>query len=131
MFRPRRDIEKPDAARIPAVIPIVRAPDDPGVADETVHDEFDDPDRPEPAQQAIRGLPLKQALLGAEAVAGQISAGLGGHREIASLGLEILDVSVLAIKPTPETARALEAEAQLGRPLAKLELVATGVEILD
>lgn len=51
VFRPRRDIEKPDAARIPAVIPIVRAPDDPGVADETVHDEFDDPDRPEPAQQ--------------------------------------------------------------------------------
>ncbi|MBI5108322.1 MAG: SPFH domain-containing protein [Rhodocyclales bacterium] len=64
------------------------------------------------AQQAIRGLPLKQALLGAEAVARQISAGLGGHREIASLGLEILDVSVLAIKPTPETARALEAEAR-------------------
>ncbi len=50
VFRPRRDIEKPDAARIPAVIPIVRAPDDPGVADEVVHDEFDDPDRPEPAQ---------------------------------------------------------------------------------
>lgn len=50
VFRPRRDIEKPDAARIPAVIPIVRAPDDPGVPDEVVHDEYDDPDRPEPAQ---------------------------------------------------------------------------------
>ncbi|HEX7883361.1 MAG TPA: heme biosynthesis protein HemY, partial [Afipia sp.] len=50
VFRPRRDIEKADASRIPAVIPIVRAPDDPGVADEVVHEEFDDPVRPEPAQ---------------------------------------------------------------------------------
>lgn len=50
VFRPRRDIEKADGPRIPAVIPIVRAPDDPGVADEVVQDEFDDPVRPEPAQ---------------------------------------------------------------------------------
>lgn len=50
VFRPRRDIEKPDAARIPAVIPIVRAPDDPGVADEVRDEEFDDPVQPEPAQ---------------------------------------------------------------------------------
>ena len=51
VFRPRRDIEKPDAPRIPAVIPIVRAPDDPGVPDEVTHEEFDDPEHPEPAQQ--------------------------------------------------------------------------------
>ena len=50
VFRPRRDIEKPDAPRIPAVIPIVRAPDDPGVADEVRDEEFDDPVQPEPAQ---------------------------------------------------------------------------------
>jgi len=50
VFRPRRDIEKADSSRIPAVIPIVRAPDDPGVADEIVEEEFDDPVRPEPAQ---------------------------------------------------------------------------------
>ena len=50
VFRPRRDIEKPDAARIPAVIPIVRAPDDPGVADEVLDAEFDDPVKPEQAQ---------------------------------------------------------------------------------
>lgn len=64
------------------------------------------------AQQSIRGLPLKQALLASETVATRISAGLVEHKEIASLGLEVLDVSVLAIKPTPETARALEAEAR-------------------
>lgn len=50
VFRPRRDIEKADAAKIPAVIPIVRAPDDPGVADDIQHDEFDDPVKPEQAQ---------------------------------------------------------------------------------
>lgn len=50
VFRPRREIEKPDAPRIPAVIPIVRAPDDPGVADEVRNEEFDDPVQPEPAQ---------------------------------------------------------------------------------
>ncbi len=32
--------------------------------------------------------------------------------EIASLGLEVLGLSILAIKPTPETARALEAETR-------------------
>lgn len=63
-------------------------------------------------QQAIRGLALKQALLAAESVAERISAGLAGHKEIVSLGLEILGVSILGIKPTPETARALEAEAR-------------------
>lgn len=64
------------------------------------------------AQQAIRALPLQQALQADTAVVERIAAGLVAHREIASLGLEILDVSVLTIKPTPETARALEAEAR-------------------
>jgi hypothetical protein len=63
-------------------------------------------------QQAIRGLTLKQALLAADTVARQISVGLTAHKEVESLGLEILGVSILAIKPTPETARALEAEAR-------------------
>lgn len=64
------------------------------------------------AQQAIRSSTLSESLLGAGSLVSRISAGLIGHKEIASLGLEILDVSVLAIKPTPETARALEAEAR-------------------
>lgn len=64
------------------------------------------------SQQAIRSLPLKQALLATDTVAKQVSAGLTLHKEVTSLGLEILGVSVLAIKPTPETAKALEAEAR-------------------
>jgi HemY protein len=47
LFRQRTDIPK-DAARgapagIPAVIPIVRAPDDPGIDEESVGDEFTEP----------------------------------------------------------------------------------------
>jgi HemY protein len=44
LFRPRADIPK-DAARasIPAVIPIVRAPDDPGIDEERAGDEFAEP----------------------------------------------------------------------------------------
>lgn len=51
VFRPRRDIEKLDAGRIAPVIPIVRAPDDPGVAEDVFEPEFDDPVKPEQAQQ--------------------------------------------------------------------------------
>jgi HemY protein len=46
VFRPRRDIEKAESQPIPAVIPIIRAPDDPGVADEVRRDEFDDEMKP-------------------------------------------------------------------------------------
>ena len=38
--------------------------------------------------------------------------GLQSAEAIASLGIEILGLSILAIKPTPETSRALEAEAR-------------------
>lgn len=51
VFRPRREIEKIDAGRLPPVIPIVRAPDDPGVADDAPpDDEFGDSMRPEQMQ---------------------------------------------------------------------------------
>ena len=43
MFRPRQDLAKPASPRIPAVIPIVRAPDDPGIDDEIPGDEFAEP----------------------------------------------------------------------------------------
>jgi HemY protein len=40
LFRPRPDLAKPDAPAVPPVIPIVRAPDDPGVDEEAPPDEF-------------------------------------------------------------------------------------------
>ena len=50
VFRPRRDIEKAESQPIPAVIPIIRAPDDPGVADEIRRDEFDNEMKPDGVQ---------------------------------------------------------------------------------
>jgi HemY protein len=40
LFRTRADLSKPAAAPIPPVIPIIRAPDDPGIDDEAPSDEF-------------------------------------------------------------------------------------------
>ncbi|MGX1042110.1 hypothetical protein AB7M41_001816 [Bradyrhizobium diazoefficiens] len=40
VFRTRADLGKPAPVPIPAVIPIVRAPDDPGIDDEGPSDEF-------------------------------------------------------------------------------------------
>ncbi len=64
------------------------------------------------SQQSVKGLALKDALRASETLAEQVAGGLTAHKEVSALGLEILGVSVLAIKSTPETARALEAEAR-------------------
>jgi len=64
------------------------------------------------SKQIVKDLPLKQALRAADSTAERVTAALKAHPEIVSLGLEILGVAILAIKPTPETARALEAEAR-------------------
>ena len=63
-------------------------------------------------QKSVKSLPLKSSLLASDEIAAAVEAGLKAHSEIVSLGLEILAVSVLAVKPTPDTARALEAEAR-------------------
>ncbi len=63
-------------------------------------------------QQELRALGLRDALRGADAVAARVSAQFAAHPEVAALGLELLGLSILAIKPTTETARALEAEAR-------------------
>jgi hypothetical protein len=63
-------------------------------------------------QKSVKALPLKSALLASDEIASRVHAGLAAHPEVVSLGLEILSVSVLAVKPTPDTARALEAEAR-------------------
>jgi len=63
-------------------------------------------------QQAVQALELKQALRAAAAIARQAQAELARQPEIVALGLEVLGVSVMAVKPTPDLARALEAEAR-------------------
>ena len=63
-------------------------------------------------QKTLKKMELKQALLASDEIALVIEDGLRGQTEIQSLGLDVLRASVLAIKPTPETAKALEAEAR-------------------
>jgi hypothetical protein len=64
------------------------------------------------AQQAVKELTLREALQASDRIAEIIGAGLRGRDDIVSLGLEILGVSIRGIKPTPDTAKALEAEAR-------------------
>lgn len=64
------------------------------------------------ARGEIEKLPLRQALRASESLVTEIRGQLKTLPELAALGLEVLGLSLLAIKPTPETARALEAETR-------------------
>lgn len=64
------------------------------------------------SQAAIKSLSLKNALGKSDRLVSSLREGLKNAENLASLGIEVLDLSILAIKPTPETARALEAEAR-------------------
>ena len=64
------------------------------------------------ARAEIEKLPLRQALRASEPLVTAIRSQLGASAELSALGLEVLGLSLLAIKPTPETARALEAETR-------------------
>ncbi len=63
-------------------------------------------------QQAVQALELKQALRASALIARSVQQELAAQPEIQALGLEVLGVSVIAVKPTPDMARALEAEAR-------------------
>jgi len=64
------------------------------------------------AQQAIKTMTLKEALQASDRISDAIFTGLQTRADIASLGFEILGVSVRGVKPSPDTAKALEAEAR-------------------
>jgi len=64
------------------------------------------------ARAELQKLPLREAIRASDALVQIVKAGLIKSDEITSLGLEILGLSILAIKPTPETSRALEAETR-------------------
>jgi len=53
LFRPRQDIPRAGPSSIPAVIPIVRPPDDPGIDDDPANDEF--AEQAAPAQRQAGG----------------------------------------------------------------------------
>lgn len=64
------------------------------------------------ALKEFKALKLREATRAGDAIAAAIRASLGASPELQALGIEVLGLAVLAIKPTPETARALEAEAR-------------------
>ncbi len=61
---------------------------------------------------SLKSLSLREALGQSDGLVSALRQGLQAAELIASLGLEVLGLSILAIKPTPETSRALEAEAR-------------------
>jgi len=60
----------------------------------------------------LQALPLREAINASETMVAAVQAGLGGAPELNTLGIQILGLSILAIRPSPETARALEAGAR-------------------
>ena len=63
-------------------------------------------------RKELQTLALRDALRASDALVREVTKGLAASTEISSLGLEVLGLSILAIKPNPETGRALEAEAR-------------------
>lgn len=61
---------------------------------------------------SLKSMNLKDALGGSDRLVKLVKEGLAGATSIRAMGIEILGLSILAIKPTPETSRALEAEAR-------------------
>jgi regulator of protease activity HflC (stomatin/prohibitin superfamily) len=55
---------------------------------------------------------LKEALVSSDAIVEEVLAKLRESEAVSALGVEILSLSILGIQPTPETGRALEAEAR-------------------
>ena len=62
--------------------------------------------------EKLKQLKLKEALKSSEEIVKYIINKIRDRKEIISLGLEILGVSILAVKASPDVARALEAEAR-------------------
>lgn len=63
-------------------------------------------------QGVVGRLSLTQALGSSEALAATVLEGLRQSEAVKLLGVELLSVAVLSVRPTPEMARALEAQAR-------------------
>jgi hypothetical protein len=61
---------------------------------------------------AVKNLSLKEAIVSSDDIARKVHRALSEHEMIDALGLEILGLSIAAIRPNPETAKALEAETR-------------------
>lgn len=57
----------------------------------------------------LQALSLRDAITASDALVKRVREALGTAKALTSLGIEVLDLSIIAIKPTPDSARALEA----------------------
>jgi len=64
------------------------------------------------ARAVTQRMTLREVLTSATAIGAEVGGALKHSDLIAGLGVEILDLAVISIKPTPEMAKALEAEAR-------------------
>lgn len=64
------------------------------------------------AKSAVKKLPLKEAVTASDTIAQAIFTTLNTDNMVEALGIAILSVTVAAVKPNAETARALEAQAR-------------------
>ena len=64
------------------------------------------------ASSFISSLTLREALKNSKIIESKISEGLKASRAVELLGVELLSSNILAVKPSPEMARALEAETR-------------------
>jgi hypothetical protein len=64
------------------------------------------------ARSITQRMVLKDLLIGSDAIVAEFLEKMRNAEGVSVLGVEILGLSLLSIKPTPETARALEADAR-------------------
>ena len=64
------------------------------------------------AQAVIGRMTLRQALASSAELVREVTAGLRAAESVSTVGVEPLAVTILSLRPTPEMARALEAEAR-------------------
>lgn len=63
-------------------------------------------------RKSLKSLSLRDALSQSDTIVVSLREGLQAAENIGALGIEVLGLSILAIKPTRETSRALEADAR-------------------
>jgi regulator of protease activity HflC (stomatin/prohibitin superfamily) len=66
------------------------------------------------ARTVVQGMALRELLGRADVVEGQVLSALSASEAVRLLGVEVMGFSLLSVRPTPEMARALEAEAREG-----------------
>ena len=64
------------------------------------------------ARSVVQRLTLRDALVSSDTIGAEVIAALREAEPVRMLGVQILALTVLSIKPTPEIARALEADAR-------------------